>query len=273
MEGPLDADRLHIRIFTAAAIRIDRSWAQTNVCSAYWRLYVNSSAGASARLSDGKLYPLGPGAAHFIPAWIRWDCVNREPVDHLYVHFDLVGVPGALLRDALPAPRSLPLTPALSGVVDGLRAALAAGSWLRPSALFSAKAAVDAALADLVASLPEDTASRLFAPLRGGSPVAPALVAIENDLGSELTNPELARRCGCSVDHFVRLFRRHVGQTPAQYVLERRVAAAGQALAFSDEPIDAIAERLGFPDRFYFSRVFGRRMGVPPAAYRRARHA
>ncbi|HYE04624.1 MAG TPA: helix-turn-helix transcriptional regulator [Planctomycetota bacterium] len=273
MEGQLDADRLHIRVFMAAAIRIDRSWAQTNVCSAYWRLYVNSSAGAAARLSDGRLYPLGPGAAHFIPAWIRWDCVNREPLDHLYVHFDLVGIPGALLRDALPEPRSLPLTPALAAVMHSLRAALGAGSWLRPSALFSAKSAVDAALADLVASLPDSTATRLFAPLRGGSPVAPALAAIDGDLGAELTNPDLARRCGCSVDHFVRLFRRHVGQTPAQYVLERRVAAAGQALAFSDEPIDGIAERLGFPDRFYFSRVFARRMGVPPAAYRRARHA
>ncbi len=273
MESALDADRLHVRIFVASAIAIDRTWAQTNVCSAYWRLYVNSSAGASARLSDGRQYPLDPGAVHFIPAWVRWDCVNREPVEHLYVHFDLVGVPGALLRDALPDPRSLPLTPALTGVVDHLRATLRAGPWLRPSALFAAKAAVDAGLADLIAGLPDETSNRLFAPLRGGSPVAPALSAIESDLGAELANPELARRCGCSVDHFVRIFRRHVGQTPAQYVLERRVAAAGQALAFGDESIDAIADRLGFPDRFYFSRVFARRMGVPPAAYRRARHA
>ena len=35
-----------------------------------------------------------------------------------------------------------------------------------------------------------------------------------------------------------------------------------------NEPIEAVAAGCGFPDRFYFTRAFGRRMGVPPAAFR-----
>ncbi len=58
-------------------------------------------------------------------------------------------------------------------------------------------------------------------------------------------------------------------RTPGQYVLERRVALAAQRLALSADAIDEVASTCGFPDRFYFSRVFAKRMGAPPAAYRK----
>ena len=76
-----------------------------------------------------------------------------------------------------------------------------------------------------------------------------------------------------SEDHFGRLFRKSVGSTPAQYVLERRIAAVTQALLFTNDSIDQIANRLGFANRHHLTRMFTRRMGVPPAAYRRARQA
>ena len=63
--------------------------------------------------------------------------------------------------------------------------------------------------------------------------------------------------------------RLQIGQTPAQYVLERRITFAAERLSFSEDSIERIAEVCGFPDRFYFSRMFVRRMGQPPAAYRR----
>ena len=50
---------------------------------------------------------------------------------------------------------------------------------------------------------------------------------------------------------------------------ERRVAWAARRLAFGDESIDAIALGAGFANRNYFTRVFTRHLGVPPAAYRR----
>jgi AraC-like DNA-binding protein len=96
----------------------------------------------------------------------------------------------------------------------------------------------------------------------------PALQYIDRHLAHDLSNATLARVCGVSEDHFIRVFRRNVGQTPAQYTLDRRVTAAAHRLVFSDDKIDAIAHAAGFRDRFYFTRVFARRMGLPPAAYR-----
>jgi len=74
--------------------------------------------------------------------------------------------------------------------------------------------------------------------------------------------------CHSSVDHFIRVFKQWTGQTPAQYILDTRVKAAAHELLFTDGSIDSIAEETGFRDRFYFSRVFKRRMGLAPAEYR-----
>ena len=84
-----------------------------------------------------------------------------------------------------------------------------------------------------------------------------------------LTHAVLAARCGLSTDHLIRLFRRHLGQTPGHYVQERRLAAAARDLVHSDDSIDAVAERHGFANRFYFTRVFTRRMGQAPATWRK----
>lgn len=57
--------------------------------------------------------------------------------------------------------------------------------------------------------------------------------------------------------------------TPARYVVERRIAAATQELVFTQDSIERVAARLGFANRYHLTRVFTRRMGIPPAAYRR----
>jgi AraC family L-rhamnose operon transcriptional activator RhaR len=60
-----------------------------------------------------------------------------------------------------------------------------------------------------------------------------------------------------------------VGQSPSHYIRERRVMLAAQQLLFSSASIDDIALATGFGNRFYFSRVFTRQLGVSPAAYRK----
>jgi AraC-like DNA-binding protein len=60
-----------------------------------------------------------------------------------------------------------------------------------------------------------------------------------------------------------------VNQTPAQYIVERRVKTAAQHLLFSDNSIERIATESGFGNRFYFTRVFSRHVGTSPVAYRK----
>jgi AraC family transcriptional regulator len=136
--------------------------------------------------------------------------------------------------------------------------------------LCGAKSLVYLALANLMRTLPDEQAARCWRHLQGQHRIAPALEHIDANLDHGLDNASLARLCHVSEDHFIRLFRQLLRQTPAQYVLDRRVSVAAQRLIFSQESIDAIAEQCGFRDRYYFSRVFAQRMGLPPATYRRS---
>lgn len=83
-----------------------------------------------------------------------------------------------------------------------------------------------------------------------------------------LSIDSLARQCGMSTRHFARCFRAEMGMTPAKFVESVRFEAACQALA-TQEPVESIASRCGFGTSETLRRVFIRRTGVSPAAYRR----
>ena len=92
---------------------------------------------------------------------------------------------------------------------------------------------------------------------------------IEGNLREKYSNTELAERAGLSRNSFIRLFREKTGETPQQFRLRKSVEYAAGELHYSTHSIDEIAEAAGFSDRFHFTKVFGRFMQMPPAAYRR----
>ena len=257
-------DQLFVKVFTVARLTIDRTWRSREVCSGYWRLYLNDAAGAGLELADGSLYPLVPGRVHFVPAGVRFSCRNTRPLRHLYIHFDLIGLTAVTVQRLFTKPLTLPPRPALAAQARQL------DTWSQGlTTVCQAKALVHASLAELFRRLPPATVTLYDRLTRAQGPVAAAIGHIEDHLGSGLTNQQLAGLCHFSEDHFGRLFRQRLGQTPAQYILERRIAAATHWLAFSTASIDQIAERLGFANRFHFTRMFTRRMGCGPATYRR----
>ncbi|MBA3697778.1 MAG: helix-turn-helix transcriptional regulator [Planctomycetes bacterium] len=267
-----ELDHLHIRLYQAVNLTIDHTWNSEDVCSPYWRFYVNSRAGASVVMAD-RTYPLAAHRIHFVPAWVRWTCHNTRPIDHLFAHFDLVGLPGVAVRTCFPGPITLPEDRELEAQCEALRPLVGKGSdRTQPQVTCMMKSAIFRALSSLFAHLGPEQRQRIAQHTASDNPVAAALSYIDEHLSDDLPNALLAKRCGFSVDHFVRLFRARLNQTPAQYVLERRLNRAAERLVFGNDSIDLIASECGFPDRFYFTRMFRRRMGLPPAAYRRTSH-
>ena len=91
---------------------------------------------------------------------------------------------------------------------------------------------------------------------------------IDAHLADLLPNSKLAELAHASESHFIRMFRRTLGRTPARHVQERRVSNAAELLVRTSFSIDEIAERCGFANRYHFSRVFAQRMAHPPARFR-----
>lgn len=73
--------------------------------------------------------------------------------------------------------------------------------------------------------------------------------------------------CLCS-DHFIRLFKNELRQTPCQYITRKRVEQAQLMLITQQLSVKEIAFRLGFDDPSYFIRLFKRTVGCTPQAYK-----
>ena len=64
------------------------------------------------------------------------------------------------------------------------------------------------------------------------------------------------------------LFRARFSCSPGEYLRTRRLQRAADLLAHTRRPVAAIAADCGFSDYNYFSKVFKRRNGISPRAYR-----
>lgn len=81
---------------------------------------------------------------------------------------------------------------------------------------------------------------------------------------------EAARAAKMSPYHFLRRFKQATGFTPMAYLEHYRIGRAQELmLAQPDLRLKEIAARVGFQDPAYFSRVFRKRSGLSPRAFRR----
>jgi transcriptional regulator GlxA family with amidase domain len=84
---------------------------------------------------------------------------------------------------------------------------------------------------------------------------------------------QLAKAAGLSPRQFGRVFLAETGQTPAKAVEKLRAEAARIQIEKSDEPIEAVAQAVGFADPERMRRAFVRTFGHPPQALRRMARA
>ncbi len=265
VEHPL-RDRLEVGLICLGDRTLDATWLYSDLTAPHWRMYLNDRDGAAIRFRQTWI-PLLRERLYLIPAWVPFASRPGNGIRHTYVHFDLPGIPGAAVRASFTSPRLLADEPYRLSRCHALRDQLGSGSPPSVATLLLARSVVDDALAEILAD-PVPTALARFLPQCGTGPLAKVFAHVQADPLAPADNRILAKLAGCTPDHLVRRFRTVLGQTPARYLQEMRLARAAQALSYSDEPIDAIAERHGFANRFGFTRAFTRHFGCPPAAWR-----
>ncbi len=230
-------------------------WNHEGVDSPFWRFYYNPSAGNFIRFKGEKI-SLQPDRVLLIPAYTVFDCCGPAPAQHFWIHFSVTR-PGAIaLTEPVVINVDATIRPALKSALE-LQAS--APSELRAQRLYH----VAAALLHLSFSQLDAQLSRRFP-----DKLHDLLGLVHGAPHSDLSNSFLAARAGMSVEKFIRWFKQHLRQTPANYVSQARIGLACDALALSDKSIEQVADELGFPNRFYFSRVFARQMGCGPAEFR-----
>jgi AraC family transcriptional regulator len=91
---------------------------------------------------------------------------------------------------------------------------------------------------------------------------------INTHLDLDLKLTELSSIAQISTYHFLRLFKKSVGMTPHQYILQQRIDRAKYLLKSSSLDIAEIAFRVGFCDSSHLTRCFKNSLGKTPSQWR-----
>lgn len=83
-----------------------------------------------------------------------------------------------------------------------------------------------------------------------------------------ITLSDLAKACSLSPSRLSHLFKAQMGETPMQYLEQRRIERAGILLQMTRKTVSQVAYEIGFENPFYFSRVFKRHTGKSPRQIR-----
>ncbi len=79
-----------------------------------------------------------------------------------------------------------------------------------------------------------------------------------------LTVETLANKMNLSVSAIERRFKKHLLQTPRQYITEVRLNHAHELLLKTNKAISTIAQETGFSDNSHLTRCFIQRFAITP---------
>jgi transcriptional regulator GlxA family with amidase domain len=101
----------------------------------------------------------------------------------------------------------------------------------------------------------------------------PAIAVCQDWILKNYTMPHpikyMAKCMGLNIRTLSRRFRAATGLTPIDYVQCIRVEEAKRLLEEAWDPVDDVGAQVGYDDPTSFRRIFSRKVGLSPAAYRR----
>lgn len=92
---------------------------------------------------------------------------------------------------------------------------------------------------------------------------------LEQNYWQDLRLRDIAAACGYSESTVTRAFRKSMGTTPGEYLLNYRIEQSQRLLATTDLPVGEVAAQAGFSSASYFDLRFRERTGTTPTAFRR----
>jgi AraC-like DNA-binding protein len=104
--------------------------------------------------------------------------------------------------------------------------------------------------------------------LKKEDPVSASVSYMKTQIHKILTVDELASHLGYSSSHYSALFKSRTGSSPMDYFIRLKLHYACQLLSQTSLDIQTVAEKIGYEDPFYFSRLFKKVHARSPRDYR-----
>lgn len=96
-----------------------------------------------------------------------------------------------------------------------------------------------------------------------------AIAYMEAQYRTALTIDDLLRHVSLSKSAFFTKFKKEVGTSPGDYITGLRLEEARYLIQHTQIPIKDVAERIGYKDPLYFSRIFSEHVGASPSQFRK----
>ncbi|XEC94009.1 AraC family transcriptional regulator [Paenibacillus tarimensis] len=225
---------------------------------------------------DGMEHTANPGdVVFFYPGVPYMASTTDKGCRFIYIHFDFeIGKQGRILNDF-----------GLSGIVPqeliGEEAIMFGKAFAQSHRLSSMpgnrlylKACLTAVIAKIIELYGQDQYTGSF--LKGRIPrnternldvLQPVFDYVNNHLHKSIKMNELAALVGISEKYFITYFKKALGITPGQYIYQIKMNRAREYLNVKKYTIQQIANFLGYPDAFTFSKAFKKYYNVPPSKF------
>ncbi len=95
-----------------------------------------------------------------------------------------------------------------------------------------------------------------------------SLKYIHNFFTAKISIPYLASLENLSNSRYVTVFKKQMGKSPSEYIIELKLQLAKNMLDSTNMSIKQISEHIGYNDQYFFSRLFKKYLGISPQKYR-----
>lgn len=276
-------DQLHLLILNVGLAIHNADWNWRNVNSPFTRLYYVTEGAARILLPTG-IQELKPDHLYLVPSFTTHSYLCDTHFVHYYLHiYEDHQSESSILEDfsfptEIPAgDLELPLIKRLCGINPTMQLpqsdptsydnnpTLIKNIIKNKQRTFCDKVESRGIVYQLMARFLKDAQPKAEI---NDDRIQKVLSYIRKNIYKTIDIDSLAAISCLSKDHFIRLFKKEVNNTPLQYINQKKIEKAQLILITDSMPIKNISYLLAYEDHSYFNRLFKKLTGVTPQQYR-----
>ena len=276
-------DQLHLLILNVGLAIHNADWNWRNVNSPFTRLYYVTEGAARILLPTG-IQELKPDHLYLVPSFTTHSYLCDTHFVHYYLHiYEDHQSESSILEDfsfptEIPAgDLELPLIKRLCGINPTMQLpqsdptsydnnpTLIKNIIKNKQRTFCDKVESRGIVYQLMARFLKDAQPKTEI---NDDRIQKVLSYIRKNIYKTIDIDSLAAISCLSKDHFIRLSKKEINNTPLQYINQKKIEKAQLILITDSMPVKNISYLLAYEDHSYFNRLFKKLTGVTPQQYR-----
>jgi two-component system response regulator YesN len=105
--------------------------------------------------------------------------------------------------------------------------------------------------------------------LQDNKPIRLAKQYIQEHYSEQIKLEDVANKVYLSPSYFSNIFKKETGQNFTDFLVDYRMQEAKELLRNADLSVNEIADRVGYVEQRYFSKLFKKVVGIKPTEYRK----